>query len=91
MSGLTASRAGLVPGLERLDERHVDAADEADLTALALEGGGRTGQEGALLRGEQQAGDVVTLAAAVEQLSEPSTWANVVSGNSAATSARTSS
>ena len=47
-----------VAGLEALDESAFLAADEADDTGLALESGGSTDQERALLLGEAEEGDV---------------------------------
>ena len=51
--------AGLVAGLELLDQVVVDAADEADVVGLGLQGGRDTDEEGALLLGEGEVGDVV--------------------------------
>ena len=50
--------AGLVAGLELLDQRDLDATHEADVAGLGLECRGRADQERALLLGEHQAGDV---------------------------------
>jgi hypothetical protein len=61
-------RTGLVARLEGLDQRHVDAADEADPAGLGLQRGRGAGEERALLGGEDQPGNVVALAGAVGQL-----------------------
>ena len=50
--------ARLVAGLELLDQRDLDATDEADVVGLGLQRGRRADQERALLLGEDQAGDV---------------------------------
>ena len=54
-----------VAGLELLDQRHLDAADEADLAGLGLQRGGGADQERALLLGEDQRRDVGQLDRAV--------------------------
>lgn len=59
--GSTVFAFGLEARLELVDQRHVRATDEADLAALGLHRGGRTDEEGALLLGEGQLGDVVGL------------------------------
>src|SRR3954470_2443897 len=65
--GLDRLGAGFVTRLELLDERGLHAADEADLAGLALQRSGDAGEEGTLLLREEEAGDVVALAAAVGQ------------------------
>src|SRR4051794_1180118 len=50
--------AGHVAGLELLDQRGLLTADEADVVGRRLQGGGDTGQEGALVLREPQSGDV---------------------------------
>ena len=61
--GLDGLGARLVAGLELLDQLGVDAADEADRAGRGLQRGRDAGEERALVLGEQQAGDVVTLGA----------------------------
>ena len=56
--GVDRLGAGHVARLELLDEVGVDAADEADVVGLRLQGGGRADEEGALLLGEGDLGDV---------------------------------
>jgi hypothetical protein len=56
--GVDLLGTGLVAGLELLDQGHLDAADEADVARLGLQGRRRADQERALLLGEGQAGDV---------------------------------
>ncbi len=51
--------AGDVAGLELLDQRAVDATDEADLVGLGGEGRGDADEERALVLGEAEVGDVV--------------------------------
>ena len=58
--------ARLEAGGERVDDRTLDAAHEADLVGLGLQAGGDADQEGALLGREGEVGDVVTLGRAVD-------------------------
>lgn len=53
--------ARAVTGLELLDQLGLHTADEAHVLGLRLEGGGDTGEVGALLLGERQRGDVARL------------------------------
>ena len=50
---------GDVAGLELLDEGVVDATDEADVVGLGRQGSGDADEEGALLLGEAEVGDVL--------------------------------
>ena len=63
--GVDRLGTGDVAGLELLDQRGLDAADEADVVVLGLQRRSGTDQERALLLGEDQAGDVVGLHAGV--------------------------
>src|SRR5215210_1109103 len=55
---LDGLRARGVAGLELIDQRDVDTTDEADVAGLGLQRGSRTDEEGALVLGERQVGDV---------------------------------
>src|SRR3954469_1331336 len=56
--GLGRLGAGHVAGLESLDQRGLDAADEADVVGRGLQRRGHAAEERALVGGELQAGDV---------------------------------
>src|SRR3954454_12917764 len=56
--GLGRLGAGHVAGLEGLDQRGLDAADEADVVGRGLQRRGHAAEERALVGGELQAGDV---------------------------------
>src|SRR3954454_12737457 len=56
--GLGRLGAGHVAGLEGLDQRSLDAADEADVVGRGLQRRGHAAEERALVGGELQAGDV---------------------------------
>ena len=58
-SGAVLCHAGLVARLELGDQRHLDAAHEADGAGFREQAGGRAHEEGALLLREHQAGDVL--------------------------------
>ena len=56
IDGSTALTPGVEAGLELLDQRHVHAADEADVLGLGLQRGRDADEVGALLLGEGQVG-----------------------------------
>src|SRR3954447_15906001 len=57
--GLHGLRAGDVAGLEALDQGRLDAAHEADVIGRRLQGRRHAAEERALVRGEEQAGQVL--------------------------------
>ena len=66
MLGSTSWTPATIAGLEGLDERTVDTADEADVLGLGLQCGGRTDEERALVGGEGQVGGVLSRCVTVD-------------------------